>query len=197
MCQTVSPITHVEPGAQAEPRCSPADGTPAPTSQRAVTIDEIVEHFGTLRSVLQRWHEAYRRMHGGPAGDPSRGQGRALALLNMQGEMRQRDMGFILNIRPQSLGEVLAKLERSGLITRRTSEKDRRVLLVSITEKGRACVRSCKPPFPDVDLSDEELEQFSSMLERIIRAFEGDTARLNSAQPRTGGETGLEDTPRS
>ena len=197
MCQNVPPTTHVETTAQAEPRCTPAGSASAPSDQRAVTIDEIVEHFGTLRSVLQRWHEAFRRMHGGPAGDPSRGQGRALALLNMQGEMRQRDMGFILNIRPQSLGEVLAKLERSGLITRRTSEKDRRVLLVSITEKGRACVRSCKPPFPDVDLSDDELEQFSSMLERIIRAFETDTARLNSTDPRTGNEAGLENAPRS
>ena len=101
----------------------------------------------------------------------------------MQGEMRQRDMGYILNIRPQSLGEVLGKLERAGLVTRRTSEKDRRVLLVSITEKGRACVQNCKPPFPDVNLTDEELVQFAHMLGRMVEAFDADAARLNSLPP--------------
>lgn len=149
------------------------------SDQRAELYGEIAEHFGTLRSALQRWHEAFRRVHGGPASDPSRGQGRALALLNIQGEMRQRDMGFILNIRPQSLGEVLAKLERAGLITRRTSEKDRRVLLVSITDKGRDCVRCIRPPFPEVDLTDDELEQFSHALSQFINAFERDAQRLN------------------
>ena len=144
------------------------------------TVDEAIELFGVMRSSLQRWHDAYRRVHGGPAADPSRGQGRVLALLNMQGEMRQRDMGYILNIRPQSLGEVIAKLERAGLVERRTSEKDRRVLLVSITEKGRGLVERQKPPFPRIDFTDEELATFTSLLSRVIDAFAEDAARLNS-----------------
>lgn len=94
--------------------------------------------------------------------------------------MRQRDMGYILNIRPQSLGEVIAKLERAGLVERRTSEKDRRVLLVSITEKGRGLVERQKPPFPRIDFTDEELATFTSLLSRVIDAFDEDAARLNS-----------------
>lgn len=155
---------------------------------RDVTVDELIELFGAMRSALHRWHDAVRRHRGGPTQDTSRGQGRVLALLSMQGEMRQRDMGYILNIRPQSLGEVLGKLERAGLVTRRTSEKDRRVLLVSITEKGRACVQDCKPPFPDVNLTDEELAQFSHMLGRMVEAFDADAARLNSMPPGAGNE---------
>lgn len=147
------------------------------------TVDEVIELFGAMRSSLQRWHDAYRRVHGGPASDPSRGQGRVLALLDMQGEMRQRDMGFILNIRPQSLGEVLAKLERAGFISRRTSEKDRRVLLVSITEKGRACVRDHKLPFPNVNFTNEELDQFAGLLSRLVDAFDADTEHLNTLRP--------------
>ena len=170
------------------PQPDPSHGTEPAGDMRDVTVDELIELFGAMRSALHRWHDAVRRHRGGPTQDTSRGQGRVLALLSMQGEMRQRDMGYILNIRPQSLGEVLGKLERAGLVTRRTSEKDRRVLLVSITEKGRSCVQDCKPPFPDVSLTDEELAQFVHMLGRMVEAFDADAARLNSMPPGAGNE---------
>lgn len=39
-------------------------------------------------------------------------------------------------MRPQSLGELLSKLENQGFITRTPSEKDRRVMVVRLTSKG-------------------------------------------------------------
>ena len=159
-----------------------AAGGPDPAA-----VEEAIRLFGAMRNSLQRWHDAYRRVNGGPASDPSRGQGRVLALLEMHGEMRQRDMGRALDIRPQSLGEVLAKLERAGLVKRRTSDKDRRVLLVSITEQGSACVRRHKPPFPAIGFTSEELSTFSNLLSRAVDAFDEDTARLNAMAPQDDG----------
>ena len=172
-----TPSASERPVVDPDDTSEPAAGAPEEAS--AQLTDEVIELFASMRSSLQRWHDAYRRAHGGPASDPSRGQGRVLALLDMQGEMRQRDMGYILNIRPQSLGEVLAKLERAGLVSRRTSEKDRRVLLVSITDKGRACVSKRKVPFPAVDFTDDELKQFAGLLSRLVNAFEADAERMS------------------
>lgn len=39
--------------------------------------------------------------------------------------------------RSQSLGELLAKLERSGYITRSPSEADRRVIGIHLTDAGK------------------------------------------------------------
>ena len=53
-----------------------AAGGPDPAA-----VEEAIRLFGAMRNSLQRWHDAYRRVNGGPASDPSRGQGRVLALL--------------------------------------------------------------------------------------------------------------------
>ncbi len=66
------------------------------------------------------------------------GRGRVLATLALQDNLTQRDLAFILGIRPQSLGELLGKLEADGFITRQRSETDKRAVKVSLTDAGRA-----------------------------------------------------------
>lgn len=66
-----------------------------------------------------------------------RGKGRVLVTLALQDGMSQRDLAYILGIRPQSLGETLGKLEREGFITRERSDTDKRTIVVKLTDAGR------------------------------------------------------------
>jgi len=49
-----------------------------------------------------------------------------LAIVRERGGMSQRELLDLLDVRSASLSEVLAKLERNGLIARRRDDADRR-----------------------------------------------------------------------
>jgi DNA-binding MarR family transcriptional regulator len=84
---------------------------------------------------LRRMRERSRR---GPAADATQGQGRVLAMLRIQDGISTKDLSYLLGIRVSSLNETLTKLEKSGFVERVQSESDKRVMLVKLTEKGRA-----------------------------------------------------------
>jgi len=124
-----------------------------------------------------------RGPHGGPGPrgpqqgfDPHRGQGRVLALLALKPEMTQREMSHILDMRRQSLGELLGKLERDGLVEREQSEQDKRVLVVRLTEAGKAeaaKVSERKEGLPEAldCLTADELDTLGTLLERVADAY--------------------------
>jgi len=119
------------------------------------------------------------RGKGGPFGDTIRGQGRVLALLKMQPEISQRDLSYLLDMRPQSLGELLAKLEASGYITRSVSEDDRRVMIIRLTDAGKAAASEGEGQFAFAGevfacLTDEELTNLGNYLDKIIKQLETD-----------------------
>lgn len=93
----------------------------------------LMEQFITLSRLLM-----YRHHHkkGNPVHSPYRGQGRVLALLKLEPKMSQKKLSFLLGIRPQSMGELLAKLEQNGDILRTPSKEDKRALDIELTEKG-------------------------------------------------------------
>ena len=98
------------------------------------------------------------------------GQGRALAILAMRSPIAQRELAYLLGVRPQSLGEVLAKLENAGLITREVDPNDARARLVAITDEGKQQAKKIEntPQFDALDvLSDEEKTHFLELLERV------------------------------
>ena len=64
------------------------------------------------------------------------GQGRILNILKEQSPISQKDLVAKLNITPQSASELLQKLEKKALIQREKSQTDKRVTIVSITNKG-------------------------------------------------------------
>ncbi len=158
---------------------------------------ELFEKLSTLQWLLQRHHLQKHAEHG-PMADPTRGQGRVLAMLKMQSEISTKDLSYLLGIRIQSLNELLNKLEKGGYITRIPSEADRRVMLVQLTEKGK----NEQQPRPDFEnifncLSEEEQTMFGEYLDRVIAALEaqlGDyedderLAWMHSARERMGNE---------
>jgi DNA-binding MarR family transcriptional regulator len=101
------------------------------------TNRDLLEQIYHLAWFLRRFQMQHLRERG-PMGSPYQGQGRILALLKLKPQISQKDLAQILDIRSQSLGELLAKLERQGYITRTPSPADRRVMDISLTEAGRA-----------------------------------------------------------
>ena len=126
--------------------------------------------------VLFHRHRIQSHHAKGPMGDPYRGQGRVLRLLQMHPEISQKDLIFLLDMRPQSLGEVLAKLERNGYIARTALESDRRVMSIRLTEMGleaASLVEQTSAHDTLVNcLSHEEQVELSEYLDRIIDDLE-------------------------
>ena len=97
---------------------------------------ELYEKLSRLQWLIQR-SRLKDHVKNGPVGDPTRGQGRVLAMLRIQPEISSKDLAYLLGIRQQSLNELLNKLEKKGYVTRVPSETDRRVMLVRLTEQGK------------------------------------------------------------
>lgn len=133
---------------------------------------ELYEKLSHLQWLLGRQHMK-NRMQGGPFADPSRGQGRVLAMLKLQPEISTKDLSYVLGIKQQSLNELLNKLEKGEYIVREPSEKDRRVMMVKLTEKGSAQQQEEKDYSGIFDcLSPEEQKTFGEYLDRVIDALE-------------------------
>ncbi len=127
------------------------------------------------------------RCHGGSG---RHGQNRVLAALMMQDGTSQKDLAYLLGIRPQSLSEALAKLEESGMIERRHNEEDRRVVNVYLTDAGRdralKAAEDRKRSAADIFsvLTEEEKDQLSAILGKLSGKLEEELGE---------GEAGLED----
>lgn len=131
----------------------------------------IYEKLSTLQWLMKR-RQMFSQAQSGPFADPARGQGRILAMLKIQPEIKTRELAYLLGIRQQSLNELLNKLEKSGHVERKPSEKDKRVMVVHLTEKGKR-VQQPETDYQEIldCLSLEELQQFGEYLDRIIAAF--------------------------
>jgi DNA-binding MarR family transcriptional regulator len=135
-----------------------------------------MEQFRRLSHAIGRHH--LHQFHAfGPFANPHHGQGRVLSILKMKEEITQKELGYLLDMRNQSLGELLTKLEKRGYITRTPSEEDKRTTIVRLTETGKAAAETAgnreENDFDLFDcLNDEEKAASYNYLERIIAAFE-------------------------
>ncbi len=137
--------------------------------------DLLLEKLLRVQWLMHRYHQQKLREYG-PMGNPHRGQGRILALLKLRPEISQKDLGYLLDMRPQSMGELLMKLERSGYITRTPSEEDRRILNIRLTEEGEKAAEQAGQRVDHGELFDclteEEQETLGILLGRIIGSLE-------------------------
>ena len=139
--------------------------------------EDLIRKFFEIHVLLHRYY-SHNLKKFGIFGNPHLGQGRVLSLLkHAHSHISQKELSYMLHMRNQSLGEILAKLERSGHIIRTPSEKDRRALFVSLTEAGASMKASVEKRNEELNsifncLSKEELEQLESFLIRITDSLE-------------------------
>ncbi|MDR3136974.1 MAG: MarR family transcriptional regulator [Coriobacteriales bacterium] len=133
-------------------------------------LNEKLARLHWLRHKLRV--QEYRR--GGHLADVTRGQGRIIAALKLQDGISTRDLAYVLGLHVATLNEMLAKLVKGGYVTREPSEQDKRISLVTLTEKGK---NETQPPTTDFSdmfagFSDEERKALSGYLDRIIAALQ-------------------------
>lgn len=105
-----------------------------------------------------------------------RERGRLLICLEREDGIPQKQLAERVNIRPQSLSELLQKLEQDGMIERHPHELDKRTMLVYLSDLGRARLDDIKAErkrFADeffAPLTEEEKQQLADILDKLIRA---------------------------
>ncbi|MDR2789330.1 MAG: MarR family transcriptional regulator [Candidatus Accumulibacter sp.] len=119
-------------------------------------------------------------------------QGHILSILGESESMSQRELLEMLHVRSASLSELLIKLEKSGAIIRRRSEKDRRNFLLQLTEQGRIELaehsqrrrQGAKHLFSV--LTDVERESLATLLTRLVDAWETEEKRREDKREAWG-----------
>lgn len=100
---------------------------------------------------------------------------RIIALLNERGELSQRQLQELLGIQAGSLSELVARMEKFGVITRAPDEKDRRRIVIRLTDLGRERAREPREIGDDrlfAALTGEEQAELRVMLQKIVDAHD-------------------------
>lgn len=116
-------------------------------------------------------HFLYHRRGG------KRGQTKILRILSERGEMTQKEIQDILDIKSGSLSEIVRKMESDGLIERNKHASDKRNIIIRITEKGIDTasgnierLKAQEKVLFDV-LSEEEQQQLLFLLSKLLAGW--------------------------
>lgn len=158
--------------------------------------EQLLHQFHLFHKLLHR--ERARQRHRHHEFNPARGQGHVLGVLLARDGLSQKELSELLQVRPASLGELVGKLEQSGLVERRINDEDKRVINVYLTDKGRAAIsgvvdsRSAmiEPLF--AGLTEEEKLQLSALLGKLIESIGARPEREDEfrGRPEEFGEAG-------
>ena len=107
----------------------------------------------------------------------SPGQPKVLECLMSCGESNQKAIAQYCEIEQATVGSILQRMERDGLIRRTQKDGNRRSLYVSLTPRGEEMGRRMEEIFRRADamaaagLSQEERAQLERLLERVQEAI--------------------------
>ncbi|MBQ2015945.1 MAG: MarR family transcriptional regulator [Clostridia bacterium] len=93
--------------------------------------------------------------------------------------MDQKDFAEKVHVRPQSLGEMLTKMEENGLIVRKKDPADGRAILVDLTPAGEEAEQAHHAKVvKDIEaryaaLTDDELTEYLRLTQKINETLEG------------------------
>ena len=100
----------------------------------------MADDFELYRALLRVSH-LLRHGHGEPELKMAPGQQRVLTILSRHDSMSQRDLLEEMGLARATLSELLTRLEEKGLIERVRSKADRRVIIISLTKKGKTAAK--------------------------------------------------------
>lgn len=138
---------------------------------------------------------SWRPAPDGPApehpGRPMGGSvGRLLACVAENPRVSSRDLCEILDLRPSSLSEMLARAERENWIIRTVDEEDRRIQRVDLSPKGQAFIaemeaaREKDAARKTACFTEEEKAQFCALCNRLSEHLESLSLDLPEQSPR-------------
>ena len=129
----------------------------------------------SLHYLLMRAHTCMQRRILSAAGEPglSPGQPKVLEYLLAQGESNQKAIALGCEIEPATVGSILLRMERDGLICSAQHQGNRRSLWVSLTPQGRQMPLRMEEIFCQADkqaaenLSPQEIQALRQMLGQV------------------------------
>ena len=130
---------------------------------------------------FKRAMAAVRRLRGREThrpGELTDAQYGLLFCLRDQNQMSVRELAYAADLSPASVTEMLEGLMAAGLVERERSDRDRRVVLTSLTESGRGLVEERRARFEPrlraamEPFGEDELVVAAAVLERLRGLFE-------------------------
>ena len=95
-----------------------------------------------------------------------------------RGELCASDLAGLADVAPASATTMLDRLEEAGLVRRSRSDRDRRLVLVSLTDRGEGVVAERRARYEGrwtaalAEFTGEELRGATAVLERVARMFD-------------------------
>lgn len=141
------------------------DGVATTAATEAVRL-AFVELMGAERRLRARDQKC------GP-GELTQGQIRTLFAIDVKGEATAGELAKAGDLSPASISTMLDNLERDGIVERRRSDNDRRVVVVTLTDAGQALLEKRRDHWRErgaralAGLSDEQLEAAADVMHRM------------------------------
>ena len=73
--------------------------------------------------------------------DLNKSQASILFTLHQRDAMSQKELASRLNVSAPSITSSIQKMEKENYLTRRPDDRDQRVMRLSLTEKGKSCIK--------------------------------------------------------
>lgn len=155
--------------------------------------DERLDGAQELGRAFKRATAAVRRLRGRETrrpGELSDAQYGLLFGLCDREELSSGELALAADLSPATATEMLDGLVAAGLVQRRRSERDRRVVLISLTGRGAALIDERRARYEPLwratlaEFSNEELLTAAAVLERLRAMFD------QLASSRSVGEPG-------
>ena len=148
---------------------------------REELVKAVWEEQHRQHGLVRRKHHGGKDPHHGPHGDghrPPARQEHLLHILKQNPSINQKDFAEKVHVRPQSLGEMLTKMEENGLIVRKKDPSDGRAIHVDLTPAGEAAEPAHHEKVrKDIEaryaaLTDEELAEYLRLTQKINETLE-------------------------
>lgn len=148
---------------------------------QATAKNERKEALEQVGASFKRASAATRRLRGREThrpGELSFAQYSLLFGLASGGAMSSRELAYAADLTPATVTQMLDGLEAAGLVERVRSPQDKRIVLTSLSERGRAVIDERRKRYEPLwtnalsDFSIEELGAASAVLERLAEMFD-------------------------
>jgi DNA-binding MarR family transcriptional regulator len=152
--------------------------SPETQAAEAVGLDGPKERLGRSFKATMGSVRRLRGRETHTPGDLSFAQYGLLFGLEDKPELPTRELAVIADLSAATATQMLDHLEASGLVARVRSEHDKRVVLISLTDSGRAAIMARKARFQSrwetalADFTDDELLAAAAVLDRLSAMFD-------------------------
>ncbi len=145
------------------------------TEGRLEPLAQLGRSFKGAMAAVRRLRGRETRRHGSELSDAQ--YGLLFGLRDLEA-LSSSELAFAADLSPATATEMLDGLVASGLVRRERSERDRRVVLISLTEHGHRLIEERHARFEPrwraalSEFSDDELRTAAAVLDRMRDMFE-------------------------